>query len=116
MINNAGITDPDDLVLDISWTPLQEGEGREYLRNYIVRIDDEDLSSTSRRKRQQANSLSVTVPPDMSTYTYDDARPYFMYFVQVFADLDVTGTTVVRPVTGVNEVETPESGESKGVT
>ena len=113
VINDDGINDPNDLVLDISWTPLQEGEGRKYLRNYIVSIDVEDLSSTSRRKRQD-NSFSV--PPDTSTYTYDEARPYFRYRVQVLADLDVNGMPDLRPVTGVIEVITPESGESKRVS
>ena len=113
-IDEGGLEDPENLELRISWNPLQEEDGREYLQNYIVHIDISDLSSTNRRKRQ-TSPVFDTLPPDVSTYTYGEARPYFRYVVQVLADLEVNGMMTRRPVTGINTIQTPESCESKGV-
>ena len=115
MIDENGLSDPNNLQLRISWNPLQVEDGREFLLGYVVKIDIFNLSSTNHPKRQD-NSFSDTLPPHVSTYTYEEARPFTEYNVQVLASLIVDEIITHQPVTGIKTIITPESGETKGVT
>ena len=97
--------------LDLSWKPLDENNGVEFLTNYLVRITITGLPQVSRSRRQiQSRTINETVDKSESSYSYDQIEPFTQYSAQVFAQLLINGISSLAAVTTPITTNSNETG------
>ena len=97
--------------LDLSWTPLDEDNGAEFLTNYLVRITTTGLPQVSQSRRQiQSETIERIVDKSESSYSYDKIQPFTQYSVQVFAQLLINGIFSLAAVTTPITIDSNETG------
>ena len=101
----------EDPSLDLSWTPLDEDNGVEFLTNYLVRITITGLPQASRSRRQiQPRIIERTVDKSESSYSFDQIEPFTQYEAQVFAQLLINGISSLAAVTAPITADSNETG------
>ena len=100
-----------DPLLDLSWTPLDEDNGVEFLANYLVRITITGLPQVSRSRRQiQPRIFERVVNKSVSSFSFDEVEPFTRYIAQVFAQLLINGISSLVAVTAPITSDSKETG------
>lgn len=111
-VAEAGLSDPDNLMLEISWNPLLQEDGGDFLQNYVVSIDVSPRQS--KRRRRETEFYSENVPTNSSSFTYpNEVKPFTEYIVQVLAHLNVNGVFTIRPLTAAVPFLTVPAGKER---
>ena len=97
--------------LDLSWIPLDEDNGAEFLTNYLVRIKITGLPQVSRSRRQiETETIERVVDKSESSYSFDEVEPFTRYSIQVFAKLLINGISSLAAVTAPITADSNETG------
>ena len=97
--------------LDLSWIPLDEDNGAEFLTNYLVRIKITGLPQVSRSRRQiEKETIERVVDKSEISYSFDEVEPFTRYSIQVFAKLLINGISSLAAVTAPITADSNETG------